>query len=287
MPVLRPQSLAAALDALAADPTTVVLAGGTDLMVAAHEGRARLERVMAIGALSELRGWNRGRAGTVRIGAAVTAAELAGPELAAVVPVLAAAATSVGSMQVRNAATVGGSLGTCSPAADLIPALAALDAVVELRAAGSVRRLPIDEFVRGPHENALLPGELVVAVEVPVADGPQEFARVARRGAVAVALVNVALVARRAARRVRVAAGAVGPRVVRSTDAERLLTESVDWDRGRWATKVDRDAVCDAFGRRLSDAADPVDDARATAGYRRHAVAVLGARLARRCFGDD
>lgn len=286
MAVLRPPTLAAALDALAADPAAVVLAGGTDLMVAAHEGRTSLESVVAIGALDELRAWSVDEGGgTVRIGAAVTATELTTHPLARVVPVLAAAARASGSVSVRNAATVGGSLGTTSPASDLITALAALDAVVELRSAGRVRRLPIDHFVRGPHANALAPGELVVAVEVPAADGPQEFAKVGRRAAVAVAVANVAFVVHRSDRRVRVAAGAVGPTAVRSGDAERLLADAVDWDRMRWVTGVDVDAVCTAFGRQLAMASDPVDDVRASASYRRHVLSVIGARLARRCFG--
>lgn len=286
MAVLRPPTLAAALDALAADPTAVALAGGTDLMVAAHEGRTNLESVVVIGALPELRGWTVSERGdAVRIGAAVTATELTEPALADAVPALAAAARALGSVSVRNAATVGGSLGTCSPAADLVTVLAALDAVVEIRSVRECRTMEVGEFVLGPHENALAPDELVVAVVVPAVDGPQEFARVGGRAALAVALVNVAVVVHGRDRRVRAAAGAVGPTVVRSDDAERFLADAVDWDHVGWADGVHRDEVSTEFGRRLAAASDPVDDFRATATYRRHALSVLGARLARRCFG--
>ena len=286
MPVLRPPTLTAALDALAADPAAMVLAGGTDVMVAAHEGRASLDSVVAIGTLDELRAWTVDeQAGTVRMGAAITATALTTAGLATAVPALAAAARALGSVAVRNAATVGGSLGTSSPASDLVTALAALDAVVEIRSAGGGRRLPVGEFVLGPHENALAPGELIVAVEVPAADGPQEFAKLGGRAAVAVAVANVAVVVHASTRRVRVAAGAVGPTVVGSADAERLLADAFDWDRSGWAAGADPTEVCTAFGRLLAEASDPLDDFRATAEYRRHALSVLGSRLARRCVG--
>src|SRR5438552_443672 len=134
MAVLVPETLDEACTALAARPGAVLLAGGTDLMVGVNAGRTRPDDVVAVGRLAELRGW-RGDGDHVVLGAGVTYTEL----LTGPVPLLAQAARSVGSPQIRNAGTIGGNLGTASPAGDGVVALVALGGTVRLRSVDGER----------------------------------------------------------------------------------------------------------------------------------------------------
>ncbi|MFN8051792.1 MAG: FAD binding domain-containing protein [Acidimicrobiales bacterium] len=289
MSVVVPTSLDDALDALAAHPDAHLLAGGTDLMVEVNFGHRRPEHVISIGRLPELRTWSIDLdAGAVRIGAAVTYAELMASDVAVLVPALAEASRTVGSPQIRNAGTLGGNLGTCSPAGDTLPVLAALGATVELASSSGRRRVPIGEFMVGPKRNTAAPGELVCAVEVPVIDGWQGFAKVGTRNAMVIAVCNAALVVDRSLAILRVAMGSVGPTVLRAEDAEAWLADRVDWDALRLVGDAGDgsgvEGLCREFGDRCAAVALPIDDHRSTADYRRHAVGVLAGRLARRAF---
>jgi CO/xanthine dehydrogenase FAD-binding subunit len=266
-------SLADALAAMAADPGAHVLAGGTDLMVEVNFGHRSPSAVIAIDRVPELRGWTAGPA-TVRLAAGLTYGEMLAPELAALAPALAEAARTVGSPQIRNTGTLGGNLGTCSPAGDALPVLSALDAVVEVASAGATREVSVHDFMVGVKRTALAPGELVVAAMVPVIDGYQGFAKVGVRNAMVISVTSACLVVDRAGRTVRLALGAVGPTVVRARDAEAWLAGELPWDGDPLPP-----GVADEFGRRAAAAARPIDDHRSTAAYRRHAVAVLAARL--------
>jgi CO/xanthine dehydrogenase FAD-binding subunit len=282
MTVLVPTTLPRALSALAADPTALVLAGGTDLMVDVNAGRCRPEAIVALHEIEALRAWDRLDDGWLRIGAGVTYEQLLERDLAVLVPGLAQAARTVGSPQIRNAGTIGGNLATASPAGDTLPVLVALDAVVELARAGDVRELPVQEFLLGPKRTARRPDELLVAVRVPEARGPQEYLKVGIRNAMVIATASVALVVDRPAQRIRVGLGSVGPTPLRARAAETWVDSRVDWARGRLT--ADTDAA--HFGELCADAARPIDDHRSTASYRRRAVAVLAQRAARRALGD-
>src|SRR5688500_6300784 len=143
MTVLVPTSLDEALSALTELPGALVLAGGTDAMVEVNMGHRKPDDVVSVNRVSELRSWTYDlQAATVHIGAAVTYAERMKPPLADLLPALAEAARTVGSPQIRNAGTLGGNLGTCSPAGDGLPVLAALDAVVHLASRRGERSLP-------------------------------------------------------------------------------------------------------------------------------------------------
>ena len=216
----------------------------------------------------------------VRIGAAVTYAELASPPLADLVPALAQAARTVGSPQIRSAATVGGNLATCSPAGDGLPVLAALDAVVELRSADGVRTLPVDEFMVGVKRTARRPGELITAVTVPLLDGWQGYAKVGVRNAMVIAISGACLAVDRPTRSVRLALGSVAPTIVRAPEAEALAAgeRRLGERRGRGRRRSTSSA---GSPRRR---ARPIDDHRATAAYRRHSIEVLARRLLRRAF---
>lgn len=267
---------------LAAHPDALVLAGGTDLMVEVNRGVRTIGHVVAVDRIPELRGWSLegDRADVLRLGAGTTCTDLAEPALASLVPALAQAARTVGSPQIRNTATLGGNLATASPAGDTLPVLAALDAEIELQSAGGARRLPLDEFVTGVKANALIPGELITAIRVPVLDGPQEFLKVGTRNAMVIAVTSLALVVDRPGRNVRVALGSVAPVPLRAVEAEVLVAERLDFEN---MASPDSDLV-DRFADLVADAARPIDDHRSSAAYRRHAVRVLARRAILRAF---
>jgi CO/xanthine dehydrogenase FAD-binding subunit len=280
--VTVPTSLDEALGALRDDPEAQVLAGGTDLMVEVNFGHRRPASVVALHRVTALRGIDHdAAAGRIRIGAGTTWTDLLAEPIVSAAPALAEAARTVGSPQIRNAGTIGGNLGTCSPAGDGLPVLSALDAEVELRSSAGVRTMSIHEFMVGVKRTARRPGELITAVTVPVLDGPQGYAKVGVRNAMVISAAGACLALDRRGRSVRLALGAVGPTILRAREAEDWLAATLDWD--------DRSAslgggVAEEFGRRAAAAARPIDDHRATAEYRRHAVGVLATRLLRRAF---
>lgn len=281
--VLIPRSLHDALGALDGHPGALVLAGGTDLMVEVNEGHRRIEpdlTVVAVDRVPELRTWTLDRAaGTLRIGAGVSYAELEDEPLAELLPALAQAARTVGSPQIRNAATIGGNLATCSPAGDGLPVLSALGATVELASAAGTRTLPVDEFMLGVKRTALQPGELLTAVTVPLLQGWQGYAKVGVRNAMVIAIAGACVAVDGPSRSVRLALGSVAPTVVRAAEAEAYAAANVPWS----GDPVDP-AVAAEFGRLAAEASRPIDDHRATAAYRRHAVEVLSRRLLTRAF---
>lgn len=264
MEIARPTDLAGALHALEQAPEATLLAGGTDLMVEINFGRRRPEHVIALRRVDELRELN----GT--IGAGVTWATLErGPYRA-----LAQAARTVGSPQIRAAGTLGGNLGTASPAGDGLPFLAALDVSIELRSSGGSRRLRWDEFLTGPKQNALQPGELIHSIILPdeVPDR-QEFGKVGVRNAMVISAV-MACVMRFDDGRTRVAVGSVGPTTIRARSAEEMISSV--------SHPTENDLA--EFQRLVSHEVRPITDHRSTETYRRHAAGVVARRLLERCL---
>lgn len=279
MPVMHPSTIAEATTLLANDPTAMLLAGGTDAMVEINDGHRRpRSTVITVNRIADLRSWRHDpTAGTLTIGAAVTYTELMAEPLASLIPALADASRTVGSPQIRNAGTLGGNLGTSSPAGDGLPVLAALDAVLTLASTRGTRSMSVVDFMVGVKRTAIEPGELITEITLPVVDGWQGYAKVGVRNAMVIAVASVALVIDRANQRVAVALGSVGPTVLRCPDAEAHLAESIDW-----ATLAAPPAAIDRFGALVSSASRPITDHRSSAEYRRHAVGVLAKRLARR-----
>ena len=275
MTVTAPTSLADALAALADEPSSLVLAGGTDLMVQVNEGHRRLGPgpVLALAGVPELRDVVRDGDDLV-LGAGVTYTELMGEPVASLAPALVQAARTVGSPQIRNAGTLGGNLGTASPAGDTLPVLVALGANVEVASATGTRAMPIGDFLTGPKATALEPGELIVAVRVPMTRGPQEYLKVGVRNAMVIAVASVAMVVDRESGTVGIGLGSVGPTALAAPDASSWLAAQDDWTDP---------AVADEFAGRVADAARPIDDHRGRATYRRHAVGVMARRALRRC----
>src|SRR5579871_6574997 len=194
MTLVLPRSIDELCAELAAQPAAELLAGGTDLMVAVNAGRHPVGAVISLDRVDELRTWQR-QGDQLVVGAGVTHAELARAPLADLVPALGQAARTVGSPQIRNAGTIGGNLGTASPAGDLLPVLAALDATIGLRSLGGSRSVPMAGFCVGPKRNALEPGEIIESVVLPVLDGPQEFLKMGTRNAMVISVAAAAVVA--------------------------------------------------------------------------------------------
>ena len=272
MAVHTPVTIDAAVELLAASGEALVVAGGTDVMVEVNERRRPVApTVIALDRIAELRSWSIDGS-TVTIGAGVTYSEMMVGPLAELVPALAEAARTVGSPQIRNAGTLGGNLGTCSPAGDALPVLSALDAVVHLASAGGRRSVDVHQLMVGPKRTSLERGELIVAVTLPVVAGWQGYSKVGVRNAMVIATASAAVVIDRESRRVRIALGSVGPTVLRCQEAEQIL------DAGLAAGSVDRDLIERGVSA-VRAASSPIDDHRSTADYRRHAVGVLAGRL--------
>lgn len=276
MDVLSPRTLDEALAMKAERPDAVPIAGGTDLMVALNFDRARPPALLDVGRLPELGQWRR-EDGDLFLGAGVTYARIV-RELSGLLP-LVEASRSVGSPQIRNRGTVGGNLGTASPAGDALPVLAAYEAAVELASARGRRAVPFAEFMIGPKQTVLRPDELIVGARWRVVRGPGSFSKVGTRNAMVIAVASVCLVMDEDGRTVRVALGSVGPTVLRAPDAERFAAGALAaagwWDDPHSQVPA---RIAHEFGERVAEAARPIDDVRGTAAYRRHACRVLARR---------
>ena len=279
--VVVARSLEEARGTLADHPDATVLAGGTDLMVEINRGLRRPRRVVGVAQVPELREWSVGDDRVV-VGGGVTYTEMMSGPLADAAPALAQAARTVGSPPIRNAGTLGGNLGTASPAGDTLPVLAALNAVIVVVGPDGERRMGLDDFMLGVKRTSLRPGELIVAAELDRPTGRQEFLKIGPRNAMVISMVGLALVTDHDARTVRCALGAVAAGIPRALDAEAWVAERIDWDNG---AGVD-DAVAHEFGQRVAAASSPIDDHRSSAAYRRHAVGVLAVRALKRAFAD-
>ena len=277
MHMLLPRTLPEALELKAARPEAVPIAGGTDLMVDLNFGRRRPSLMMDVSRLAELRRWRRDD-GTVALGSGVTYTQIVAG-LSDCRPLVEASRT-VGSPQIRNRGTVGGNLGTASPAGDALPVLAAYDAEVTLVAAGGRRRtMPWHQFMTGPKKTAIRQEELILETGWRFVRGTGSFSKVGTRNAMVIAVASLCLILDEDRRAIRVALGSVGPTVLRAPDAERFASEVLArvglWDDSATALPP---KVLNDFGERVAAAAVPIDDVRGTAAYRRHACAVMARR---------
>jgi len=269
---LAPRTLAEALEARAAHPEAVSIAGGTDLMVAVNAGSLRPDALLDLSRVAEFATWEL-RNGSVRVGAGMTFARI-GRGLGAFSPLVQAART-VGSPQIRNRGTIGGNIATASPAGDSLPVLAAYEGEVLVASARGERRLRWDEFLLGPKRTALAVDELVVGVEWPLVEGPGSFAKVGTRNAMVITIASACLQLDTRERRVRLALGSVAPTVVRAPEAEAFAADAIAWDD---PARPLPEKTAQEFGALAAAAAHPIDDVRGSAAYRRRAVEVLARR---------
>jgi len=285
MDILLPRTLDEALELKATRPQAVPIAGGTDLMVELNFDRRRPEAILDISRLPELRVWMHEN-GSFFLGAGVTYSRIVGG-LAPFVPLVQASRT-VGSPQIRNAGTVGGNLGTASPAGDALPVLAAYDAQVVLAAAGGrTRTMRWSEFLTGPKKTALASDELIVGVRWKPIRGPGSFSKIGTRNAMVIAVAGLCLVMDEDGRTIRVALGSVGPTILRASEAESYAASAMT-RAGLWEDPAGRlpAQTVEEFGERVAAAARPIDDVRGSAAYRRHACRILATRALRWALDD-
>jgi CO/xanthine dehydrogenase FAD-binding subunit len=261
--MVHPASIEEALAVLTEGATP--LAGGTDLMVEVNFGQRHPERVVGLRRLAEIQQWD----GT-RIGAGVTwrRIEKEGPVG------LAEAARTVGSPQIRNAGTIGGNVGTASPAGDGHPFLAAVDASIELVSSTSTRILSWSDFFVGVKKTDRRDDELIAAVHLPEnLPERQAFGKIGVRNAMVIATVNC-VVTRAEDGRTTVAMGSVAPTPIRVSKAETMISG------------IARPGAADLaeFQRLVSEEVRPITDHRSTEEYRRHGAGVLARRLLERCL---
>ncbi|HYI17273.1 MAG TPA: FAD binding domain-containing protein [Solirubrobacteraceae bacterium] len=273
MQVLQPETLDAALRARSDVPGAVVVAGGTEVMPARNRGERPgplldLSRVTGLAAVAE--------GDILRLGAGVTCSRVI-EELDELLPLLAAAARTVASRQVRNRATLGGTLAVADPSADVLTALVAAGAEVELASAAGARRIGIAAFLTGPYACDLRADELVVAVHVPAAAGPAAYAKVGARNAMARAACAVAVALDVERRTAAIAVAAAGPTPLRASAAEALVADA------RWEDELDA-GFLEEVGALVAGATAPRTDRRGSAAYKRHAAAVLARRALARAW---
>jgi len=255
--VLTPRTLDEALRMKAERAGAVPIQGGTDVMVELNFDRARPDALLNLNEVEELRGWSR-QNGALWLGAGLTYAEAMERPLAELLPALAEASRTVGGPQIRNRGTIGGNLGTASPAGDALPPLLVSGTEVKLASVRGERRLPLEEFLVGPKRNGLAEDELILGVTVEAGQSRQTFMKIGPRNAMVIAVVSLAL---RVDGELRAAFGSAGP-------VPMLVRAPLD--------------EADSFPQQVAEAASPIDDVRGTAAYRRHALRVLAKRALER-----
>lgn len=281
MEFLRPGTWAEALELKAAHPGATPIQGGTDVMVELNFDKGRPAALLDLNPCRELLDIAE-IDGKLRIGAAVPYVKII-RELHRQVPGLAQAARTVGSPQIRNRGSVGGNLGAASPAGDSHPALLAANAVIEAESAerGS-RMIPVDDFYVWVKKNALEPDELIRAVWLPLATGPQYFSKVGTRNAMVIAVCSFAIALHPEDRGVGTGIGSSGPTPMRAVPAEEFLAAALPWDDPAPLA----DSLLREFGSLVAASAKPIDDVRGTADYRKHALSVLARRTLTWAWND-
>ena len=277
MDFLQPTTWAEALALRAERPDALAIAGGTDVMVELNFDRRRPGALLDLGRVPELREWQV-EGGSVRLGAGVPYARVI-EHLGEQLPGLAMASRTVGSPQIRIRGTVGGNLGSASPAGDAHPPLLAADAAVEVAsAARGVREIPVAEFYTGVKRNALELDELIAAVRIPTATGPQQYSKVGTRNAMVIAVSAFACALHPDRHAVGTGIGSAAPTPRRAAEAETFLAGELD-AAGLWESRGELpDSLARAFGERVAAAASPIDDVRGSAAYRLHSLSVMARR---------
>ena len=281
MPVLIPRNVDELVEVFQNHPSAKLLAGGTDFMVEVNLHGRKPETMISLRQVKELSEWSvRPSQARITIGAGVPYAEMEVGEIARLVPALAQAARTVGSPQIRAAGTLGGNLGTCSPAGDSLPVLAALNATIHVIGPEGNRDIDFVDFMVGVKKNCLQPSEFVHSVSMPIVDGWQGYAKVGTRNAMVISTASACLVRDSDEGFVSIALGSVGPTIIRAHNAEAWLMKTTSLRAGAQLEA----SVAQEFGRRVSLESRPIDDHRSTADYRRHAIGVLAQRLLTRSF---
>jgi CO/xanthine dehydrogenase FAD-binding subunit len=262
MDVLTPHTLDEALRLKAELPGARFVQGGTDVLVELNFDRSRPPALINLNEVAALQGFGRDN-GTLVLGSGLTYAEAMQGAVAEELPALAEASRTVGSPQIRNRGTIGGNLGTASPAGDALPPLLVEDAEVQVASVRGERRIPLRDFLLGVKKNALEPDEIITAVRVEPSRAGQTFMKVGPRNAMVISVCSLALHVDRDRGELRAAFGSAAP-------TARLVTAPLD--------------EVESFAALVAETASPIDDVRGTAAYRRHALGVLTRRALERCL---
>jgi carbon-monoxide dehydrogenase medium subunit len=251
------------------------LAGGTDLIIAMKEKGLVPKYVVDLKKVSGLSGTRENADGSITIGALTTMREVeTAPLITRKFPFLAQSAAEVGSIQIRNRATVGGNMANATPSADVAPALIALDAAAKLFCAAGERTVGLEEFFRGPGQTVMNPDEILTEIMIPNTD-PQlvgEYIKFSPRDMMDLAYVGVAVAytlgeKEKRCKNVRIVLGAVAPTPIRARKAEAIL-------EGRILTGE----LATSAGEMAAQEAKPISDVRSSADYRRAMVGVMTKR---------
>ena len=275
----KPASLDDAWEIKTRIPEALFIGGGTDLMVKIRKRTVKPPALISLRTIPELRGITAGA--STRIGAMTTISELLlHPELGRHYPVLIEAAERLGSMQIRNVATIGGNLSNCSPCADTALPLLVLDAKVRLQSIEGSREIPIQEFFLGPGKSCLGSDEILtdILLAAPAAGTRAVFFKKGRvRMDLAIASVAALFeMDGEKCKKARLAAGSVGPVPMRLPKVEALFEQS----------PIDDDTIAKA-GRLAADSIAPITDIRSTEDYRRRIIKVFVERAARKIQAGD
>lgn len=235
-------------------------------MVKIKSGLLVPDALISLREVAELKNISVGK--NIRIGAGTTITELIeNTELQTAVPVLIEAAKRIGSLQIRNVATIGGNIGNCSPCADTAPALLVLEARAVVQSAKGTREIPLKDFFAGPGQSCLSPQEIVVELLIDIPN-PQTKAITFKKGRVQMdlALASVAVLLEtdgNFCKKVRIAAGSVAPVPLRLIEVEKLLENSeITEEKIKEAQRISMESV------------SPISDVRTSADYRRHLIGV-------------
>ncbi|MGD0710273.1 MAG: xanthine dehydrogenase family protein subunit M [Bacteroidales bacterium] len=262
----KPKSLAEVWELKDKFPNSRYIAGGTDVMVKIKSRLLAPDALISLRDIPELKNISVGK--NIRIGAGSTITELIeNIELQRAVPVLIEAAKRIGSLQIRNVATIGGNIGNCSPCADTAPSLLVLEASTVVQSAKNTRTIPLHEFFKGPGESCLSGQEIVVELLIDI-PGPQIKAISIKKGRVQMdlALASVAVLMEiegNFCKKIRVAAGSVAPVPLRLIEVEKFLEN----------TEITEEKIKEAQ-RIAMECVSPISDVRTTAEYRRQLVGV-------------
>ena len=280
MTVIVAKDLNTALAALREHHDARLIQGGTDLMVEINFNHVKPTTMISLRDVASLRTIRRDQTGTLSIGSGVPYSVIEGEPVLSEIPALAQAARTVGSPQIRAAGSLGGNLGTCSPAGDTLPVMFALDAMIHLNTLDSTRVVSIHDFMTGVKRSVRQQDEIITSIDFPIINGWQGYSKVGVRNAMVISVASACLVADHENSDVRIALGSVGPTIIRCREAEAWLKSSQNLSAGQ-SISLD---VANEFGRRAAGESSPIDDHRSTAQYRRHAISVLASRLLRKAY---
>ena len=280
MTVIVAKELTTALTALREHGDARLIQGGTDLMVEINFNHVKPTTMISLRDIESLRTIRRDQPGILSIGSGVPYSIIEGEPVLSEIPALAQAARTVGSPQIRAAGSLGGNLGTCSPAGDTLPVMFAPDAMIHLSTVDSSRVVSIHDFMTGVKRSVRQHDEIITTIDFPIINGWQGYSKVGVRNAMVISVASACLVADHENADVRIALGSVGPTIIRCRAAEAWLKSTLDLST-REAISLD---VANEFGRRAAEESSPIDDHRSTAQYRRHAISVLASRLLRKAY---